>query len=931
MRRSLALTVLALSALSQAQLGGWFRQCIDPANTQPYSSDFNVQFLDTPLMRFTFGLSGTVTYGGQSGPCYAPTSRSLSASGRFAMSVGNVGSVQTNDDDNMAMTVGAPLDAVGDYMFARILIDSNDPAQGSALFGDGGIRVFFIGASNRYGQVTWSNADVDVRCTVRVLGDAARFQWDITNLSADPAALGLAFGVYPGMFLSGGATDPATGATQAHSLLGTLSGNPKRTADGYIGYSLLPNQRPLRTEKRYQLGNPRFPSTAKFLFGQTLNTGMRVDNLVPTETPDATGADLFVVANHRTILFDNAMSDRLFGDQGTLPAEEVDYPIGETSFLQRFPTRSVVAGGTRTIVHYVRQSWSVGDYRDPFTFIVDAPKLIATDRTDPLNFTPEPFTVRAWVDNQFARVDKEIPLNNVQFRIFLPEGMSLAPGESAVKTLGRVDPNALGFVDFQVVTSPEVVGNKQIRVTVQAAPGPVRELITDVLVSAQPRLRLPEGASLVTIPYTFNDSSFDNIFGLQTGIDFQVFRFDALSNSYRPAESAERGVGYWVVPTSDLGTYTLQEARQPADAARGGLSLRLQNGWNLIGNPYSYPVSLREVNGVFADNPGTVFTLDDLVRQGILSSTIAAWDRTNSSGQYTFISSTDGVLSPHVGYWVFVNTFNPVTLVFPPVFAEGLPDSGRSTDDTFVQNARNWRLELALRSAKGIDARNYVGLVSDPTLANRLDMPKPPMAPGAVADLRIMGDFNGKPMEMSRSFEAKAGRESWTVRINATEAGEYTLTWPNLGQVPRGVRLKITDSVTGETKDLRATTGLTVNMTEAGTRDFTITAEPGGSSRPVIGDVTVSRPSRDSNAPMTIAYTLSSDAQVTVRVLSATGREVYTVTRGRSDASGQNTATWFLRDNADRAVAPGTYRIEILAETASGERVRRIVPVNVTR
>ncbi len=95
-----------------------------------------------------------------------------------------------------------------------------------------------------------------------------------------------------------------------------------------------------------------------------------------------------------------------------------------------------------------------------------------------------------------------------------------------------------------------------------------------------------------------------------------MFRFDALSNSYRPAESAERGVGYWVVPTSDLGTYTLQEARQPADAARGGLSLRLQNGWNLIGNPYSYPVSLREVNGVFADNPGTVFTLDDWCAKG---------------------------------------------------------------------------------------------------------------------------------------------------------------------------------------------------------------------------------------------------------------------------------------------------------------------------
>ena len=36
-------------------------------------------------------------------------------------------------------------------------------------------------------------------------------------------------------------------------------------------------------------------------------------------------------------------------------------------------------------------------------------------------------------------------------------------------------------------------------------------------------------------------------------------------------------------------------------------------------------------------------------------------------------------------------------------------------------------------------------------------------------------------------------------------------------------------------------------------------------------------------------------------------------------------------DNANRAVAPGTYRVEILAETPDGERVRKIVPVNVIR
>src|SRR5690606_18435405 len=113
---------------------------------------------------------------------------------------------------------------------------------------------------------------------------------------------------------------------------------------------------------------------------------------------------------------------------------------------------------------------------------------------------------------------------------------------------------------------------------------------------------------------------------------------------------------------------------------------------------------------------------------------------------------------------------------------------------------------------------------------------------------------------------------------------------------------------------------------------FNVTVEQAGSSRPVIGNVIVTNDGRDvANSPITINYSLSADALVTVRVLSSTGKEVFTVTRGRSDSAGENSATWTLRDNANRAVAPGTYNVEISAETPNGERVRKIVPVNVIR
>ncbi len=99
----------------------------------------------------------------------------------------------------------------------------------------------------------------------------------------------------------------------------------------------------------------------------------------------------------------------------------------------------------------------------------------------------------------------------------------------------------------------------------------------------------------------------------------------------------------------------------------------------------------------------------------------------------------------------------------------------------------------------------------------------------------------------------------------------------------------------------------------------------------MIGNVVVARTSRDNNAPISVNYSLSADALVTVRILSGTGKEIYSVTHGRADNAGDNSVTWTLRDSANRAVAPGTYKIEILAETPDGERVRKIVPVNVIR
>jgi hypothetical protein len=945
-----ALAVIGPSlAAAQAGTFGWFYECIDPENTQPYSSDYGTQRVSNPLIVAVDGLSGTVTYGGQNGPCYAPESRQLAASGRLAFYVGSTGSLQTDFDNGMALTMGAPADPVGDFTYGKILKNGNTDAD-SVLYGNGGLAGFYVGASKRYMVTFWGDNDVFVEREVKVLGDAARIRWRIRNLRNESQSLGLLFACYPGMrTVTAGVRDSQDSTNQSNSLLSSATGVRKGlTPDRYIGYTVLPTGRPVRNERRYDSSNPKFPSFAEFYFGQTEAYGMRIDNTTPPETPDATSADLFLIGNQGYFIspgltWDNVVRLNVFLDPPSNPApkEEADIFLSQTAFVQRFPARAVPPGGSVDIVHYVRSTWSTGSYSDPYTTVVDAPKLLSPDPDGVNGLSPNPMTIRAYVDNQYATLDREVDLINVNFTIFLPQGLRLAAGESQSKSIDRIPANQLDSVEWRVVADGRAYGSLKYRVRVEPTPGPSKTIEGTVRVSATPRLELRAGPNMVTIPYLFNDTSMESVLGLQNGTDYVAYRWEPDQFGYVPALTVERGTGYWIIPNNDLSFRELTGAKQPTDLTTGGLIVNLKQGWNLIGNPYPYAVPLSQLVLVAEDNPGDTLTWIDAVQAGYVQGSLSYWVRNASApggGSYAFTSGPEAFLEPHQAYWLFSNSFGFIRLSWPEVFLPGLPGAGRSPDrvepgsrETWKQTDRNWRLQLSARSSTGIDPQNFIGVVADSKKARQLQVRKPPAAPRQNVEMYIEQALDGKPERMAHSYVTRQGRTTWDVKVKVREPGEVSLTWPNLPSMPRNVRLRLTDLATNESRDLRAVSGYTFRMSEAGVREFKVTAEIGGSSRPVIGSVLVTNDGRGPNSPVTLSYALSADALVTVRVISSTGREVHTLTRGRSDRAGQNSVTWALRDKADRAVAPGVYRFEILAETPQGERVRKTVPVTVVR
>jgi len=963
--RKLASLALALVAGPSFAQQIW-SDCIDPTNTSARSVPFTTIGVGNDFVNVEMGTGGTVTYGGQTGPCYAPGAQTMENKGRFAMWNGAVGSVQSSFDDGMLLTVGAPLDPVGDYFFTRIFDypTGQPPADPSYPFIGDAVQGWLVGASRTYFRVVGGNESNRVELTVRILGDAARWEWNLTNVTDASRQVGLRYGVALGMVsqeydsqgrnLAFSALRPRnTGLSQVYV--------PKpagvRQADGttWNGYVVTGTTKPLRVERNFLSTRSSFPETVKFMFGQLEAYGLRVDNVPAVDTPDATRAAQLIVGNHGQfqspgLLRGDVIRSRVFGDfngggdpllnPGAPITEISDTLLQDTSFAQSYAPTTVAPGGSRKIVYYMRSPWSVGDYRDPYTSLIDAPRIIASSSTGGLNgLNPNPFRVVAYVDNQYATVDREVPMNNVRISLLLEDGkgLKLQDGEPVQKTLATILPRDIGNVQWNVEADGKAFGKVPYKVRIEPEVGPTRELSGTILVAATPTVRLGQGPNLVTLPWTFSDTALDSILGLKYGQDYVAYKWQGDIGEYIPVSSASRGASVWVVPTSDLGNLTLKGASAPSDSESGGAVTILRPGWNMIGNPYQYPIVLSTLTAVAEDDPSNSLTWTELVESQIVSSSLAYWVRNPedpSSGTYAYTEGATDRILPSIGYWVFVSSFNPVKLIWPPIFDEGLPGATRSKSATtarWQQSDKQWRLQLSARNGVGQDAYNYVGVAASTKDATRLKMQKPPMSPDGKVELSLVDPTSVQPTRLSQVMADNLNRREYKVLVTSKEAGEVTVSWPNLSTVPRNVRFQLVDKATSTSRDLRFAASYTFRMEQPGTRELTLQMEPGVQGRAVIGDVIVTRPSRDARAPFTINYSLSTQALTTIRILGGSGKEVFTVTRGRSDRVGENSATWAMRDNANRAVAPGAYQVEILAETTTGERVRKIVPVNVVR
>jgi hypothetical protein len=280
----------------------------------------------------------------------------------------------------------------------------------------------------------------------------------------------------------------------------------------------------------------------------------------------------------------------------------------------------------------------------------------------------------------------------------------------------------------------------------------------------------------------------------------------------------EHGRGYWLITkeSHQLDTGPAEGVSTPTDSAFG---LALAPGWNMIGNPFAFPVAWDS------------FMVDTLTMAEAETTVIEPPVGWLASKGYQYDAR---ILEPFDGYWVKnLDTLAHVLKIPPreaPQTMTATPVLASSSDDRPI-SSDYWRVEIRASSEGASDHGNFVGVARGAsTQWDTHDRSEPPMSPGDAMSLYfphtawethpgsyafdIRGEY--EVLDEGTLPTARADGELWghvwcfdlAKNFSDDTAGdEVSLEFSGIGSVPAEAEIILVDRNLERTADLREADG----------------------------------------------------------------------------------------------------------------------------
>ncbi len=417
---------------------------------------------------------------------------------------------------------------------------------------------------------------------------------------------------------------------------------------------------------------------------------------------------------------------------------------------------------------------------------------------------------------------------------------------------------------------------------------------------------------IVSFPTELDDPELSNIFEPLGSYDSSEWRLFSIGPSGLTAEggyveqnelegaSLSAGRALWFIRRNGGALDPVEGTSIPVDQP---YEIQLDEGWNLIGNPFAFDVPLSQVR---VEN--TAGSLQDVFGY-------------NGS----FVNQAGGALEPYRGYLVYLSGGQNGTLVVDPS-----PEEASATTSSARAPDARWAVDLSARVGQARDPMNTLGTAPNATdgVEAADGREPPPIGDYVSLSFRAPSQDRGLWRDMRSTG---GGLRTWTAEVRTNVSGLVTVNASDISSVPDDQSVWLVDPVLDQTQNLRETPTYQFPASEAtDARSLRILVGPSAAVQRRLGR-DADRPERVELLPSvphpvrshaTFRYRVPERTRATLELYDLLGRRVATLVDDESVGPGTHTYAW-TRQNTGGTLSSGAYLLRLQAGDVT--RTRRLV------
>ena len=424
----------------------------------------------------------------------------------------------------------------------------------------------------------------------------------------------------------------------------------------------------------------------------------------------------------------------------------------------------------------------------------------------------------------------------------------------------------------------------------------------------------PSGAyRIVSFPTELDEPELSNIFEPLLPYDPSEWRLFSIGASGLTADggyveqnelegaSLSAGRALWFIRRNGGALASLDGTSVPINQPH---EISLDEGWNLIGNPFAFDVPLSQVR---VEN--TAGSLQDVL----------GYNGNN------FVNQAGGALKPYRGYLVYLSGGQGGTLVVDPSPEEPSASiaSARAPDP-------RWAVDLSARVGQARDPMNTFGTAPSATDGVEAADGREPPPIGDYVSLRFRAPSQDRGLWRDMRSTG-GGLRTWTAEVRTNVSGLVTINASGISSVPDDQSVWLVDPVLDQTQNLRETPTYQFPASEAtDARPLRILVGPAAAVQRRLGR-DADRPERVELLPSvphpvrshaTFRYRVPERTRATLELYDLLGRRVATLVDDESVGPGTHTYAWTRQDTGG-TLSSGAYLLRLQAGDVT--RTRRLV------